>query len=127
MKLWTIRKEQLAALQVAYERQFCDRAVAYLRRQYPQVCAALEERSIRASVETALQKRATYRFDSEETFFAYLDLMYLLGFDFDRNPEKERVRGTLTDFDLGARTRLLLLVKEARERTRLAEQGIART
>jgi len=49
--------------------------------------------------------------------------MYLLGFDFDRDPEKERVRGTLTDFDLGARTRLLLLVKEARERTRLAEQG----
>jgi len=33
MKLWTIRKEQLAALQMAYERQFCDRAVAYLRRQ----------------------------------------------------------------------------------------------
>jgi len=127
MKLWTIRNEQLAALQVASERQLCDRAVAYVRRQYPQVCAAQEERSIRASVETALQKRVTYRFDSEETFFAYLDLMYLLGFDFDRDPEKERVRGTLTDFDLGARTRLLLLVKEARERTRLAEQGIART
>ena len=126
MKLWTSRKEQLAALQMAYERQFCDRAVAYLRRQYPQVCSALEESSIRASVETALQKRATYRFDSEETFFAYLDLMYLLGFDFDRDADKEWVRGTLTDFDLGARTRLLL-VDEARERACLAGQGAART
>jgi len=93
---------------------------------YPQVCSALEESSIRASVETALQKRATYRFDSEETFFAYLDLMYLLGFDFDRDADKEWVRGTLTDFDLGARTRLLL-VDEARERARLAGQGAART
>ena len=63
MKLWTIRNEQLAALQVAYERQLCERAVAYVRRHYPQVCAALEERSIRASVETALQKRVQYRFD----------------------------------------------------------------
>jgi len=90
--------EQLEALQLAVERQFCDRAVTYLGRQYPQVCAALDERSIRASVETALQKRATYRFDSEETFFAYLDLMYLLGFDFDRDPEKEWVRGTFDRF-----------------------------
>jgi len=120
MKLWTIRNEQLAALQVAYERQLCERAVAYVRRHYPQVCAALEERSIRASVETALQKRVQYRFDSEETFFAYLDLMYLLGLDFDRDPEKEWVRSTLTDFDLGPRTRLLLLVEEARERARRA-------
>ncbi len=127
MKLWTIRREQLAALQVAYERQFCDRAVAYLRRQYPRVCAALEERSIRASVETALQKHATYRFDSEETLLAYLDLMYLLGFDFDRDPEKEWVRGTLTDFDLGPRTRLLLLVEEARGRTRRSGQGATGT
>jgi len=127
MKLWTIRKEQLAALQVAVERQLCDRAVAYVRRQYPQVCAALEERSIRASVETALQKRGTYRFDSEETLLAYLDLMYLLGFDFDRDPEKEWVRGTLTDFDLGPRTRLLLLVEEARGRTRRAGQGATGT
>ncbi|MGZ6124415.1 MAG: hypothetical protein ACXWLR_05620 [Myxococcales bacterium] len=127
MKLWTIREEQLAALQAVYERRFADRAVAYVRRRYPRSCASLDEGSIRASVETALQKRATYRFDSEETFYAYLDLMYLLGFDFDRDPRCAWAQERLTDFDLGARTRLLLLVEEARSRTDRAGEAAARS
>jgi hypothetical protein len=116
MKLWTIRNEQLAALQAVYERLLADRAVAYVRREHPRTCAALDESAIRASVETALQNRAAYRFDSEETLFAYLDLMYLLGFDFDRDPRSAWAQARLTDFDLGPRTRLLLLVEEARSR-----------
>lgn len=127
MKLWTIRTEQLAALHAVLERRFADRAMAYVRRQYPGTCAALDERTIRASIETALGKRATYQFDSEETFFAYLDLMYLLGFDFDLNPQCEWVRETLTDFDLGPRTRLLLLVEEARARAGPPKNGGGRT
>lgn len=116
MRLWTIRTEQLAALQGMLELQLADRAVAYVRREYFATCAALDEPTIRASVQTALAKGATYRFDSEETILAYLDLMYLLGFDFDVNPRSGWVRERLTDFDLGARTRLLLLVEEARAR-----------
>ena len=127
MKLWTIRTEQLAALHAALERQFAGRAMAYVRRQYPETCAALDERTIGASIETALEKRATYQFDSEETVFAYLDLMYLLGFDFDADPRCEWVRETLTDFDLGARTRLLFLVEEARARAGSPMSGSRRT
>ena len=127
MKLWTIRTEQLAALHSELERQVADRAMAYVRRRYPETCAALDERAIRASIETALGKRATYQFDSEETFFAYVDLMYRLGFDFDTNPQSEWVRETLTDFDLGPRTRLLLLVEEARERAGRLKNGGGRT
>jgi hypothetical protein len=125
MRLWTIRKEQLAALQAVQERRLVDRAVAYVRRGHPAVCAALEEGSIRASVETALQKRAAYRFDSEETYLAYLDLMYLLGFDFDESPRCEWVRPLLTDFSLGPRTRLLLLVEQARSRPPRPGTGLA--
>lgn len=126
MKLWTIRNEQLDAIQAALERRFVRRAMAYVRRQHPATCAALDERAIRASVETALEKRAVHRFDSEETVFAYLDLMYLLGFGFDTDPRCEWVRATLNDFDLGARTRLLLLVEQARERAGQLDDG-ART
>ena len=127
MKLWTIRTEQLAALHAVLERQFVDRAMAYVRHQHPGTCTALDERAIRASIETALKKRATYQFDSEETVFAYLDLMYLLGFDFDADPRCEWVRETLTDFDLGARTRLLFLVEEARARADSPKNGSGRT
>ncbi len=127
MKLWTIRNEQLGALHAGLERQVADRAVAYVRRQYPGTCAALDERAIRASIETALGMRANYQFDSEETFFAYLDLMYLLGFDFDLNPQCEWVRETLTDFDLGPRTRLLLLVEQARARAGRPKNESGRT
>jgi hypothetical protein len=116
VRLWTIRTEQLAALQGMLELQLADRAAAYVRGEYPATCAALDEPTIRASVQTALAKGAPYRFESEETIFAYLDLMYLLGFDFDLNPRCAWVRETLTDFDLGARTRLLLLVEQARAR-----------
>ena len=118
MRLWTIRNEQLEAFRAALEVELADRAVAYVRRQHAARCAALEEAAIRASIDTALHKRATYRFESEETLFAYLDLMYLLGFGFDTDPRCAWVLDTLTDFQLGARTRLLHLVEEARARAR---------
>jgi hypothetical protein len=127
MKLWTIRNEQLEALNAALERQLAGRAVAYVRRQYAGTCAALDEPAIRASIDTALEKRAVHRFDSEETFFAYLDLMYLLGFEFDTDPRCEWVRETLTDFDLGPRTRLLFLVEQARDRAGRLDDGGGRT
>jgi hypothetical protein len=114
MKLWTIRREQLAAFEAESERQLVRRATAYVHRQHPGKCAALGDEAVHASVATALQKRAPYRFDSEETLFAWLDLMYLLGFEFDTDPWCGWIRPTLTDFDLGARTRLLSLVQEAR-------------
>jgi hypothetical protein len=116
LNLWTIRDEQLAAFHAELERQLAGRAFAYLRRQYPAACAALGDAAVRRSIETALQKRIPYRFESEETVFAWLDLMYLLGLDFDTDPDPrfEWVRQRLTDFDLGARTRLLLLVEEVR-------------
>jgi hypothetical protein len=117
MRLWTIRREQLAAFEAESERQVVQRAAAYVRCQHPERCAALGDAAVRASVATALQKRAPYRFDSEETLFAWLDLMYLLGFEFDTDPWCGWVRPTLTDFDLGARTRLLYLVQEARALT----------
>ena len=116
MKLWTIRTGQLAAFQAALERQLADRAVLYVCRRYPETCAALDESAIRASIDRALAKRAVYRIDSEETFCAYVDLMYLLGFDFDTDPQCEWAQERLKDFDLGARTRLLLLVEEAQAR-----------
>jgi len=127
MRLWTIRNEQLAALQAACERRFVDRAVAYVNRRYPRACAALDETTIRASVETALQHRATYRFDSEESVFAYLDLMYLLGFDFVRDPRCAWALERLTDFDLGPRTRLLLLVEEAQSRAQSSGTALGRS
>jgi hypothetical protein len=124
MKLWTIRNEQLAALQVAYEQRLVDRAVAYVKRKYPIACAALDETTIRGSVESALGSRATWRFDSEECVLAYLDLLYLLGFDFVRDPRCAWALERLKDFDLGPRTRLLLLVEEAQSR---AERALGRS
>jgi hypothetical protein len=127
MKLWTIRNEQLAALQLAYERRFFDRAVAYVKRKYPLACATLDETSIRASVDGALRSRVTYRFDSEECVLAYLDLMYLLGFDFVRDPRCAWAAERLTDFDLGPRTRLLLLVEEAQSRADRSGTALGRS
>jgi hypothetical protein len=125
MRLWTIRNEQLAALQAAHERKFADRAVAHVKREHPAACSGLDEAAIRGSVETALRSRWEYRFDSAEAVFFWLDLMYLLGFEFDRDPRHAWAREQLTDYDLPERTRLGLLVEQARARQAAARPEAA--
>lgn len=108
-----IRQRQLDALRSVTEEEFERRAAAYLRQTYPAQCEGLDAAAVRESVRVALRKRSEYEFDSEETVLLYLDLMYLLGFDFDTAPASSWVRQTLNDFDLAPRTRLVLLKEEA--------------
>jgi hypothetical protein len=109
-----IRQEQVDALRAVREREFERQAAAYLWRKFPVRCTRLGEDVVRRSVKIAMRKRTEYQFDSEEAVLLYLDLMYMLGFDFDTAAESAWVRATLTDYDLSARTRLILLSQQAR-------------
>lgn len=94
---------------------FAKKAAAYIKEKYPDKCQILSEQNIEDAITTAFQKRSEYDFKSEYDIIAYLDLMYILGFDFDTNTELPWVRDILCDFDLDARTRFILLKQIANQ------------
>jgi hypothetical protein len=121
--LWTIRDAQLEAMKAERRSAFELSAAAQLRADFPEV-ARFDDRVLCAMVQTAMSKGEEYHFNSTEDVFAYLELMILLGAGFDQDP---KVRGTLTDPELGSRTRLSLLLDEARIRMRRPRRGATRS
>jgi hypothetical protein len=117
--LWTIRDEQLEEMKSARRRAFELVAASQLRKDFPQA-AGLADEALVGLVRTAMSKGEEYDFHSTEDVFAYLELMILLGTTFDENPLYGE---TLRDFDLGSRTRLGLLVDQARIKMRRPRRG----
>jgi Domain of unknown function (DUF4123) len=121
--LWTIRAEQMQAMAEARREQMIDRCVEFVRGEFPDLCARMTAAQVRDSVRTALAKGERWKFGAREEVMLYLELMYLLGFDFDESRRGAWARGMLGDFDLGPRTRLELLVDEARARVGRKRRG----
>ncbi len=109
----TIRKKQMRVFENINEHAFIDRAVEYLINRYPVRCSELSEEDLQGSVKTAMFKGKEYRFETEETIILYLNLMYLLGFEFDKREQYAWTNEILTDYDLSPRTRLILLNDKA--------------
>ena len=97
-------------------RAFEDRAVAFLRRQFPFECATRDEMLLRSWVRKAVSKGADWKFDKGEEVFAWLELMVLLGEGFDTDPRCYWAREILACFEVSAKTRLNAAVEEARRR-----------
>ena len=113
-----IRGDQMKAFGAAQEKACAERAAAYLRTQFPDHCSALGETRVAESVAIALSKREEHRFDTEEMLLLYLDVMYLLSFDFDTSDAYPWAKALLSDPDLGAPTRLTMLNERAWEEAR---------
>jgi hypothetical protein len=111
--MFVIRTAQLEALGKALERAFMRRAADHLRKRYPDSCKALGDEGVQTWVAKAMEKRSEHRFEDEESILVYLDLMQVLGFDFDADPRLPWVKGTLDDPDLSAKVRLALLWERA--------------
>jgi hypothetical protein len=90
-----IRDAQISALAEPGIRRFRERAVLHLRTAVPETCAALGEDAVQASVDLALRKSREYGFREERDIVGYLNLMYLLGFDFDTDPRYAWTRDVL--------------------------------
>lgn len=81
-----IRNEQLAVLGMAGEERFRKEAAEYLKNTLPAVCAAMSEQHILQSVNHAIAMCKFHGFAREVDVLRYLNLMYVFGFGFDRNP-----------------------------------------
>jgi hypothetical protein len=109
----TIRSEQLEAIGLARTREFERRAAGHVREYFSESYHAMGEEEVLASVRKALSKGREYGFDSEYDVVRYLNLMYALGFDFDRDIRYPWAGEILTDPQLGGHTKVDALMQMA--------------
>jgi hypothetical protein len=95
--LLTIRHEQMAALGKAAEARFRIHCVEYLHKILPDICAAMTPEHVVQSVDHAMAMCKFYGFTREIDVLRYLNLMYVFGFGFDRDPGLPWARRILND------------------------------
>jgi hypothetical protein len=78
-----IRTEQLRAFSDAAASGFHERMVTHLRKCFPAECEALQESGVRDTIRHGIQQSARYGATAERDVCKYIDLMMLLGRDFD--------------------------------------------
>lgn len=82
-----IRREQLEAFRRYMSGQFEDRMVAHLKRYFPDRCAPLSDEEVRESIRYGVERADAYEICIEQDVSRYINLMYILGRDFDRDPD----------------------------------------
>ncbi len=82
-----IRPEQMEALEQAILRQFEQRAVRHVEEAFPKHARFLGNERVRQIVRLGLERARQQGLASERGLFLYLDLMFLLGADFARDPQ----------------------------------------
>ena len=92
-----VRAEQLKAFEDAAVQRLEDRMAAHLRELAPQHCNAVGEENLRKVVRTGIERAANYGLTFRGPVRFYLDLMIMLGSDFDTDPQYPWAAAILTD------------------------------
>ncbi len=71
--------------------------LAHLREFFPQPCEELSDEGCREAIEHGIERSASYDIVSEADVCRYIDLMFALGRDFDRDPRWPWAKRILTD------------------------------
>ena len=82
-----IRPAQMEVFQEAALLRFEDEMVGHLRQLAPQHCNAVGEEGLRQVIRTGLKRAASYGLTNRGPVRFYLDLMIMLGSDFDTDPQ----------------------------------------
>ncbi len=110
-----IRQAQIDALSAALSQRFEERMVAHLWEVVPEDCEALGDEEVRRSIQTCLRKAREYRISTAFDILRYLNVMYVLGLDFDTDPRFPWARELLLDFGISPRVRMDRLVRRTHE------------
>lgn len=81
--MWTIRREQLLAMGGLRLEDFEVRALAHVRKFFPEPCRSLGERGTRDLVRRGIERARGYGFTSERDLCKYLNLIFTFGEEFD--------------------------------------------
>ena len=92
-----IRKEQMEAFSEAAVKDFEDRVLQDLQEFYPVECRALKEAGVRAIIRKGIKNAEKYKIVAEHDVCLYIDLMFMLGEDFDTDARIPWAEAILTD------------------------------
>lgn len=81
----TIRKEQMAVFADAVIKDFEGRMLAHLREHFPRQYEGVGEAGAREMIRYGIERAAAYDIREERDVCRYIDLMMVLGRDFDRD------------------------------------------
>lgn len=96
-------------------RAFESRAVDHLRTCIPEDCERLGNAALIGSVQRAIRESKTYGLETEYQILTYLNLMYVLGFDFATDARYPWAPLLLTDKRLRGEVKTTLLLAAARK------------
>jgi hypothetical protein len=109
-----LRTEQMEVFRQAAVQNFEDRMVKHLKEYFTKPCDALGEAEIRRIIHFALEQIRSYGMMSEGSVNLYLDLMFMLGRSFDKDPQLPWAAEILNDESIVDETsRLDLLYDKA--------------
>ena len=108
-----IRRAQMTAFQDAALRDFERRMVLHLSQTFPAVCEPLGDAGVRESIQYGMQRAGSYGIAAERDVCKYIDLMFVFGRDFDKDPSLPWAAGILHDDDLGDASKRMEALSDA--------------
>ncbi|NMO13587.1 hypothetical protein HPC49_01260 [Pyxidicoccus fallax] len=81
-----IRDAQLSALRKVQIRRFEAWVESHLQRHFPEACEAAGEAQVRGDIRHGIARAGAYGITAERQVCQYIDLMFVLGRDFDMDP-----------------------------------------
>jgi hypothetical protein len=106
--MFTIRDEQLQAFKASTLEDFEDRAVLFLREDFPGGAARFRDDELRIRVRESIPRAEIFGLESEYAVMCFVQLLLLLGDDFETNPKWEVIVEGLQDESVDANDRATL-------------------
>lgn len=113
----TIRSEQMTAFNEHALRQFVERVLRDLRKCWPDEVAELGEKETRAWIAHGIERAGAYDIITQRGMYRYINLMMMLGPDFDDDPDLPWARPILEAPELSETRKLDRLSEHALEGT----------
>jgi len=111
----TIRASQFTLFSQAEVRKFEDWMVAHLRKFFPRQCASMGEPKLRETVQYGIKRAAAHGLTAKRDVCKYIDVMIVLGRDFDKDKRHSWAREILTwRTDPGAKMQTLISATKLR-------------
>lgn len=116
--MFNLRKEQLTIFAAAGSKDLEQRMVAYVVKEFPKQSLMLKEAGLVELARYGIGRAAAYGIVAEPDVARYINVMFTLGKDFDRDPRYPWAARTLNDASLGEPSaRINRLCAEALEAT----------
>ena len=101
-----IRAEQMAVLEAYMTRQFENKMIVHLRKNFPNETQESSENELRSFTQVGIRQAKGYGVELEKDIQGYLEMMMIYGIDFDANPKTAWAGEILRTKDIDGTTKM---------------------